>query len=236
MHNIPIIILIDIAIILLIGWFVVRGRGSMVMYSDEDMEEMETKPSMYRGEEVTQLVSVIDYWLSDILPDNAQPHVYSTDDFTSSFVSYATMNGLFKMEVIWRRHKLRLHYAMHDEAAGECKEIWKTIKMSDHRKLVEFLIKAKEIELSLDASAVEWIENLRDIALSAERQEECKDKEVADLLITHWVFLTSYVEKQKNPNPILVVAYTNLLTLLYAKFPEEFKAFLDEHTAVKDEN
>jgi len=221
-----------VALIILCGfgllvWAFHHFGGGGVQYISS--EEVETKPSVYRGEEATALITVIEYWLGDIIPDEAQPHVYSTDDYAISYISYSTTNGFLRCGINWNRNTLDLHYSKHDEAEGECRELRRKVKRDNDTAIVKFLLDAKRLDMSLADDTADLLANLQRVATSPEAAEDMKDQSTGSVLITLCVFLTSYLMRQKRPDDVLVALYKQLSMLLFQRYRDEMEEFLKEH-------
>lgn len=221
------IILIILCVLGIVAWALYHFGGGGVQYIST--EEVETKPSTYRGEEVTALMTVIEYWISEIIPEGTQPRVYSTDDYDISYINYGTTNGLLRCGINWRRNTLDLHYSKHDEAEGGCKELHRVVKRSNDKALVKFLLEVKKLELSLADDTAELLSNLQKMATSPAAIEEMKDRSTGSVLITLCVFLTSYLMRQKHPSNILTALYKQLSMLLFQRYGDEMEEFLKEH-------
>ena len=220
------VILIILCVLGVIAWALYHSGGGVQYVSTE---EIETKPSTYRGEEATALMTVIEYWISEIIPEGTQPRVYSTDDYDISYINYGTTNGLLRCGINWRRNTLDLHYSKHDEAEGGCRELHRVVKRSNDKALVKFLLKVKKLELSLADDTAELLSNLQKMATSPAALEEMKDRSTGSVLITLCVFLTSYLMRQKRPSNILTALYKQLSMLLFQRYGDEMEEFLKEH-------
>ena len=225
MDKIVLIILTTVCLLgILYYLFIARGPRTYVAIDDD-----ETKPSVYRGEEATALMTIIEYWLSDILPEESKPRVYASDDYTMGYINYTTQNGFLRCTVDWMRHKLYLHYSKHDIAEGGCIELRRTVRQDDETALVDFLLQARDVELSLAAEAAEWLEKLRDVALRPSAAKAMEEQTTGSFLITLWIFLTAYLRKQKQPDHILLSLYTQLATLLHQRYANELQEFVDTY-------
>jgi len=222
-----VVLIIILCVIGLMGWALYRFGGNSLQYISS--EEGETKPSTYRSEEAAALMTVIEYWIGDIIPAEGHPHVYSSDDYAISYINYGTTNGLLRCAINWRRNTLDLHYSKHDEAEGECKELRRVIRRDNEKALVKFLLEAKRLELSLADDTAELLSNLQRIAMSPAAIEEMKDRSTGSVLITLCVFLTSYLMRQKRPSNILTVLYKQLTMLLFQRYNDEMEEFLKDH-------
>lgn len=222
-----IVLLIVLCVIGLMGCAFYRFGSGGVQYVSS--EEVETKPSVYRGEEATALITVIEYWIGDIIPEEAQPHVYSTDDYTISYINYSTTNGFLRCAINWSRNMLDLHYSKHDEAEGECRELRRKVKRDNDTAIVQFLLEVKRLDMSLADDTAELLANLQRVATSPEAAEDMKDQSTGSVLITLCVFLTSYLMRQKRPDDVLVALYKQLSVLLFQRYHDEMEEFLKEH-------
>ena len=225
--QLAVVILIILCVLGVVAWALYHLGGGGVQYVSS--EEVETKPSTYRGEEATALMTVIEYWIGEIIPEGTQPRVYSTDDYAISYINYGTTNGLLRCGINWRRNRLDLHYSKHDEAEGGCKELHRVIRRDNDKALVKFLLEAKQLELSLADDTAELLSNLQKMATSPAALEEMKDRSTGSVLITLCVFLTSYLMRQKRPSNILTALYKQLSMLLFQRYNDEMEAFLKEH-------
>lgn len=221
---------------LLVGCFVYllysifsRSGGETAQYVvTEDGEE---RTSVYRTQEVAFLMSIIDYWLADILPEDTQPHVYSTDDYTMSFVTYATANGLLRCGINWAHNTLDLHYSKHTEAEGRCIELRRTIHRDNDSAIVDFLLQVKEADMSLEADAANLLNELKKAALSPAAIEEMEDISTGQAIITLFVYLTSYFTKTKHPDKVLTALYKEVALLIHQRFGDDLQKFVTEHSS-----
>lgn len=190
----------------------------------------EERTSVYRTQEAAFLMSIIDYWLADILPEDTQPHVYSTDDFTVSFVTYATANGLLRCGIDWGRNTLDLHYSKHTEAEGRCVELRRIVRRDNDSAIVDFLLRVKEADMSLEADAANLLSELQKVALSPAAIEEMADISTGQALISLFVYLTSYFTKTKHPDKVLTALYKEVALLIHQRFNDELQQFITEHS------